>query len=258
MINSKGISQFHGTEIWDNVLSKKQLNDLQKFKILSVSNYTKNNIKKINNVNSEVIYNTYNSSFKISDQRLKLRREFKIDDSDHVLITVGRLDSRNSGYKGQKYVIKFINTLKKKSNINFKYFIIGKGELEKDLKEMIRKFDLEHDVFLLGYVNENDLIKFYNSSDMFVLLSNGEGFGIVYLEAMACGLPAIGLDIGGVPEVLKYSFTKTISNESELNDAINDLIKNRNFSNSQISKTIENDFGFSVFYKNVNDFFKRV
>jgi phosphatidylinositol alpha-1,6-mannosyltransferase len=258
LTKAKGITQFHGTEIWDKVLTKKQLTELEKFQCLSVSNYTKNNLKIINNLNSKVVPNTYNSQFKNLHDRSKLREKFKIKDSDFVLITVGRLDSRKKGYKGQEDVINFIKEQKKNSNVNFKYFIIGKGELKEHLEKTIKKLDLEKDVFLLGYVNDHNLIKYYNCSDVFVLLSSGEGFGIVYLEAMACGLPAIGLDVGGVPDVLKYPFTKKLVNSTGLKSAIDDLRKFSNTERSNISKKIENDFGFSKFRLCINKQFNQL
>tara|TARA_B100001093_G_scaffold479610_1_gene508747 strand:+ start:446 stop:1531 length:1086 start_codon:yes stop_codon:yes gene_type:complete len=255
---SKGVTQFHGTEIWDRVLSRKKKNKLEKFKCLSVSNYTKNNLKLINNINSKVLPNTYNPQFEILENRDELRKRFEISNDDCVIISVGRLDSRKNGYKGQEDVIDFIRKQKEISNFNYKYFIVGKGELKEHLENKIKRLDLQNDVFLLGYVNDNDLIEYYNCSDIFVLLSSGEGFGIVYLEAMACGLPAIGLDVGGVPDVLKYPFTKKILNYSMLDSAINDLFKNNRFSKTDISNSINHDFGFFVFSNRVNNFFNNI
>ena len=259
LTRGKGISQFHGTEIWDKVLSKKQLIHLKKFQCLSVSNYTKNNLKLTNNINSTVIPNTYNSQFQILQDRDELRKKFKIDNDDCVIITVGRLDARKNGYKGQEDVINFIKEQKQSSSdINYKYFIVGKGELKEHLENKIKSLDLKNDVFLLGFVNNHDLIKYYNCSDIFVLLSSGEGFGIVYLEAMACGLPAVGLDIGGVSDVLKYPFTKRINDITELNSATEELRKYSSSSRNMISEIVDEDFGFSKFYMRLTKQFEKL
>lgn len=248
LTNAKGVSQFHGTEIWDKELRKKQKIQLKKFQCFCVSNFTKNNLKQINGINSNVVPNTYNPHFKYLDDRRRLRKKFNLDKKDIVLITVGRLDSRKNGYKGQEYVIDFINKQKEISDHNYKYFIIGKGELKDRLENKIINLNLQNDVFLLGYVKDNDLIEYYNCSDVFVLLSSGEGFGIVYLEAMACGLPAIGLNIGGVSDVLKYNFTKRIDDITSLKSALEGLSIYSNSKKNVISKKVEDDFGFSKFY----------
>ena len=61
----------------------------------------------------------------------------------------------------------------------------------------VKNLNLEKEVSVLGYVSTKNLIKYYNCSDIFIMLSKGEGFGIVYLEAMSCGLPTIGFGFWG-------------------------------------------------------------
>ena len=79
----------------------------------------------------------------------------------------------------------------------------GKGFLEIRLKKMVNKSNLEHCIRFLGYIPDKDLTKFYQAADYFILsTSKLEGFGLVILEAMACGTPVLGTPIGAIPEVI--------------------------------------------------------
>lgn len=253
--NSIIVSQFHGTEIWDKSLDYFKVKILEKSHCLSVSNYTKKNLYKTNGIKSTVIPNTFNKQFIYLDKKQKLRDELKINHDDIVLISVGRLDSRNDGYKGQEHVIDFIYNNKLKSDKNYKYLIIGKGDYKETLLRKVKNLNLEKEVSVLGYVSTKNLIKYYNCSDIFIMLSKGEGFGIVYLEAMSCGLPTIGFDFGGVKDVLVYPFSKRIKSKFDLKSAIEDLEHGYKFNSNNISKIIDKDFGFSVFSKKLNEFF---
>jgi glycosyltransferase involved in cell wall biosynthesis len=79
----------------------------------------------------------------------------------------------------------------------------GKGFLEGRLKELVFDFDLEDTIHFLGFIPDEKLPGFYQAADYFVLPTKElEGFGLVILEAMACGTPVLGTPVGAIPEVI--------------------------------------------------------
>jgi len=82
--------------------------------------------------------------------------------------------------------------------------IAGKGRLLPLLKSLSRMLGIDKNVRFLGYVPDERLPDLYRSSDMLILPSiTGESFGITLLEAMASGLPVVGTDVGGIPEIIR-------------------------------------------------------
>lgn len=80
--------------------------------------------------------------------------------------------------------------------------IVGGGALENELKALAAELGIEDSVEFTGYVPYDDVRRMMQSSDVFVLPSRFEALGCVYLEAMACGLPAIGCYENGIDEVI--------------------------------------------------------
>ena len=79
----------------------------------------------------------------------------------------------------------------------------GAGYLESDLLKMIKQYDLEQNVILLGFIPEEALPYYYQAADLFVLPTLAyEGFGLVTIEALACGTPVIATPVGATPEIL--------------------------------------------------------
>jgi glycosyltransferase involved in cell wall biosynthesis len=86
---------------------------------------------------------------------------------------------------------------------NLLLLIGGEGQLRPRLEELIRSRGLQDSVQLLGFVPEDQLAKYYQASDMVVLPTlQLEGFGLVTVEALACGTPVMGTPVGAIPEVL--------------------------------------------------------
>jgi phosphatidylinositol alpha-1,6-mannosyltransferase len=125
------------------------------------------------------------------------RRRLNLD-GKRVLLTVSRLDER----KGHDRIIQILPNLLK-SIPNLIYLIAGKGEQEDTLKELAHKYQVADKVHFLGYVEDHLLPSLYNCADLFILpnrkteTNDVEGFGIVFLEANACGLPVIAGRSGG-------------------------------------------------------------
>ncbi|MDY6973879.1 MAG: glycosyltransferase family 4 protein [Thermodesulfobacteriota bacterium] len=87
----------------------------------------------------------------------------------------------------------------------------GKGLLHKRLKSMVKDHDLIGSVRLLGHIPDENLPAVYQAADFFLLPTRElEGFGLVILEAMACGTPVLGTPIGAIPEVIELFDQKLI------------------------------------------------
>ena len=158
--------------------------------------------------------------------------KFEIDDKKHnvvytdkstpVILFVGKLRY----YKGIEYLIEAMKS------VNAILLIIGTGSEEKKLKKMVESMNLSSKITFLGNIPDNDLSYYYNNCEMFVLPSveRSEAFGIVQLEAMACGKPVISTALStGVPWVNKDGITGLVvppKNSQELAKAINKLLNN--------------------------------
>lgn len=82
--------------------------------------------------------------------------------------------------------------------------IAGRGRLEGELKEMVEARGLGDSVKFVGFVEDDELVGYYQAADLFVLPTLAfEGFGMVTLEALACGTPAVGTPIGATPEIIE-------------------------------------------------------
>jgi len=119
---------------------------------------------------------------------------------ESVLLSVGRLDARER-YKGHDKVIALLPRLIQARG-PLVYVVVGDGADRPRLEALARDAGVAAHVRFLGQAPANDLPGLYRAADVFVLPSAGEGFGIVYLEAMACGTPAVGLAAGGALDAL--------------------------------------------------------
>lgn len=124
--------------------------------------------------------------------------EFGVSDSTVVFLTVRDLIPR-MGLEA------LLNALNRVQGIRSDWLclIAGDGQLRKLLEKRAAAMGLQERVKFLGFVPEERLPGLYRVSDCFILPSRElEGFGMVILEAMACGLPVLGSPVGAIPEVL--------------------------------------------------------
>jgi phosphatidyl-myo-inositol dimannoside synthase len=111
-----------------------------------------------------------------------------------VLLTVGRM-SASERYKGHEEVIGVVPVLRAK-HPTLVYVIAGSGDDRARLEQRARELAGPDAVRFLGFVPEEDLLDLYRLADLYVMPSTQEGFGIAYLEAVACGVRVVG-GIGG-------------------------------------------------------------
>ncbi|MES2366240.1 MAG: glycosyltransferase family 4 protein [Pseudomonadota bacterium] len=126
-----------------------------------------------------------------------LRQSVGVGAMGKLILSVGRLSRR----KGFDQVIKSLPALVQ-AGLEVQYALIGIGEDQDYLLDLAREHDVAERVHLLGHVSADDLPRWYNACDVFAMPNreiNGdtEGFGMVFIEAAACGKPAIAGRAGG-------------------------------------------------------------
>jgi len=112
------------------------------------------------------------------------------------ILFVGRLIRQ----KGIRFLLEAVNIFQNKYKKCIRVAIVGGGPLEKELKKMCEKLNINDSVIFLGF--QRDIDQIMKSSKVFVLPSRCEGFGIVLLEAMKNKLPIIATNVGGIPEII--------------------------------------------------------
>ena len=126
----------------------------------------------------------------------KSRSELGIPEGDVVLISIGRLIKR-------KALDDLLLALSRLEDQNFRLLIIGEGPEEPHLRELTEGLGLSSQVDFLGAIWGEPKFQYLAASDIFVLPSVHEGFGLVFLEAMYCGLPVIASSSGGQTDFLR-------------------------------------------------------
>jgi glycosyltransferase involved in cell wall biosynthesis len=98
--------------------------------------------------------------------------------------------------------------------------IVGEGNLQSQYEQEVVELGLEKKVTFLGRLSEDDLIYEYQTADLLILpsINSHEAFGLVIIEAMACGLPVIASDLPGVRTVFKNGKEGLLCQPNNIND----------------------------------------
>lgn len=133
-----------------------------------------------------------------------------------VLLTLGRLVGFDR-YKGFDEVLECLPALTEIIP-NIVYLIVGDGDDKKRLQDKAKALGVSDSVIFAGYISELEKPSHYRLADAYVMPSRGEGFGIVYLEAMACGIPTVGSKLDGSREALRNGQLGVLVDPMDLND----------------------------------------
>ena len=158
------------------------------------------------------------------------KKSLDIPSDKTAFLTVRNLVPR-MGIENLVEAFKHSDALRKKGLL----LIGGEGFLKESLRALVKDYGLEASVKFLGRISEDDLPRYYQAADFFVLPTRElEGFGLVILEAMACGTPVLGTPIGAIPETvglfdknLLFGGTHYEEMKAKLEDVINRTEKYR-------------------------------
>lgn len=196
--------------------------------LVTNSNYNRKIIRDKYGFEADVVYHGINTKkfgyYVNNSHRDFIINQLGLNQDDIFLLFVGR-------FHGYKDIPTLIRAMPKviKQNKNIKLIIIGGGgDAYSQVKREIQKNEVDNQIIILNNVSNEDLLKYYAGADMFVFPSTGEGFGLIFLEAMACGLPVIAANAGASPEVVgDAGLLSNPRNSEDLADKIIELINNK-------------------------------
>ena len=207
-------------------------------KILSISNFTSNEIKKkVKSGNMEVV------TLGVDLEKFKLCPPKKeTSGRKKIVLSVGALKFR----KGYHVSIPAIAEVKKHYP-EIKYRILGDQSGLKyfnALKKLVKENDLEDNVEFLSGLSDQDLRNLYCECDLFLLLSineghSFEGFGLVYLEANACGRPAVGTLGCGAEDAIKDGYSGFLVPQNDIKATSEAVLKTLN--DSKLASEMEHN-----------------
>lgn len=194
--------QTHGIEAWGRpgrmVGSAIERSSL----ITTVSRYTRRKLLSWADVEPErvrVLSNTFRPLFAPGPKDRALLERFGLGGAK-IILTVSRIAKADS-YKGHALVIDVLARVLETFS-DARYVIIGDGDARPSLEAYAALKGVGGAVRFLGRLSDADVLQFYRSSDVFVMPSSKEGFGIVFVEAAATGLPVIGGNCDGSADAL--------------------------------------------------------
>lgn len=194
----------HGVEAWgiQKPSTQAALGDADR--ILAVSNYTRDRLLKEQPLDPKKValqFNTFDASrFAVKPKPTHLLNRYQLEPDQPVILTVNRL-SASETYRGYDKVLEALPTIRQ-TLPNVRFLIVGKGDDRPRLEQSIAQRHLQDCVTLAGFVPDEELCDYYNLCDIFAMPSKLEGFGIVYLEALACGKPVLGGNQDGAMDAL--------------------------------------------------------
>lgn len=224
----------HGIEVW------RPLSYFQKAflklcdKIICVSNFTKKQMVSMHQINPDkctILNNAIDPFMDLPSEFIKpqhLLNKYNLTTDNRIIYTLTRL-ANSEQYKGHDHVIKIIGRLKAKYP-GIKYVLSGQYDVTEEIriKKLIASVGVENDVILTGFIDEKAIPDHFLLADAFVLPSKKEGFGIVFIEALACGLPVIcGNSDGSMDAICNGKLGQAVNadNLDELEAAITNVLE---------------------------------
>ncbi|MDI6787412.1 MAG: glycosyltransferase family 4 protein [Planctomycetota bacterium] len=172
-----------------------------------------------------VVHNGVDSDkFKPMDQ-ISIRQKLNLPRDKKIILFVGALRT----IKGLIYLVQAIKEMSRKRS-DFLLVLVGSGPLQEELEAQVLKAGVEEYVRFVGLRPYDEIPKWMNACDVFCLPSLQEGFGVVLIEAGACGRPVVATRVGGIPEIVIDGETGLLvepRSSEQLAEALERLISNQ-------------------------------
>lgn len=194
----------HGIDVHDDLPPARRAALRAADRVLAVSSWTRQRVLDLGGIDPArvaVLPNTIDETrFTVGARPEKLAKRYNLRADERVVLTVARLDP-GEGYKGYDRIVRALPTVQAACG-RVRFLVVGKGDDRARLEEMARGFGVEQAVTFAGFVPDEELPDHYRLANVFAMPSTGEGFGIVFLEAMACGTPVLAGNCDGSVDAL--------------------------------------------------------
>ncbi len=250
----------HGTDLigYENDINfRKYANEAfnKAYKIITISKKNNELIKKIFNQDKCILIpNGYDADifYQTKINKDDFLKQFNIENKyDKIVSFVGKF----TYIKGIDILLKAATLYE---NNNILTILAGDGELFDDMKKLAKKLNLKN-IFFIKNQPQDILNKLYNIADVSIISSRSEAFGLVAIEAMACGTPVIGSDIGGISDIITDDTGMLFESENyhDLATKIKQVINNKSFDRNYIAKYTKDKFSQENFTKKLIDIYEK-
>ncbi|KLE01638.1 glycosyltransferase [Aliarcobacter butzleri] len=242
----------HSSSFVRNKLSSGKIKSIENvaknaLKVTAVSSSFNNILKEYTKTNIDLLPNIVDDFFFQKEFQNKISKNF-------IFLHIASLDKN----KNQELLIKSFEKIAK-LNHNVYLNIAGSGYMKKYLESLVKKLDIQKQVNFLGRISQEKVRDEMMNSDCFVLSSNFETFGVVLIEALACGLPLIATKCGGPEDIInkQNGILMDVENQLQLEDAMITMYKNaHNYDKEKLRNYAKEKFGEKTFIENVIKYYK--
>jgi phosphatidylinositol alpha-1,6-mannosyltransferase len=249
----------HGIEAWQPT-SRSLTNDLagKVDAFISVSQLTKRRFLEWARPNGNTGYLLPNSidleRFRPGSKNTALLNRYGLTGKT-VLMTLGRLSSCEA-YKGIDEVLELLPKLTKET-ANVAYLVVGDGSDRRRLEEKAKSLGVDKYVVFTGYILESEKPDHYRLADVFVMPGRGEGFGIVYLEALACGVPVVASKVDASREAVRDGEFGVLVDPDDPHEVWMGIFKALDRPKGVVPEGLD-DFSYSCFERRLHRIIKRI
>ena len=217
----------YGIEAWDLKNSALHTALHHADLILAISSYTRDRLIKEQNLDPNKIVilpcQFEPSRFQIAPKPSYLLEKYGLRREQPIILTVARL-AEVERYKGYDQILQALPQIRQQIP-DIHYILVGKGNDETRIKQLITQLGLQDCVTLAGFSPDEQLCDYYNLCDIFAMPSKKEGFGIVYLEALACGKPVLGGNQDGATDALCHGKLGALVNPDDVSEITQTIIQ---------------------------------
>lgn len=253
LFGAKWATFIYGIDAWHPLPLLRRLAVQQCDQIISISQFTAARAGQANGLPRQkirILHNCISSEFVLDGKGQEQANNGRLS-----LLTVARMTLAEQ-YKGHDYVIRAIPILLRRFP-NLVYNIVGDGDWQPALMQLVNELGISRHVIFHGRVSDKQLLQHYTDASLFIMPSQKEGFGFVFIEAMALGVPAVGGNTDAAPEVIVNGKTGYVVNPTSVEEivtAVSKLLENpqlRQQMGAAAQQHVAQNFGFERFQQDL-------